>query len=112
MSGAYTVVTDATFAQEVLNSADPVIVDFWAPWCQPCLRMAPTFEALAQEYQGKIRFAKMNTDENGLTPGRFNIQGIPTMIIFRGGKEVDRIVGLVNRDTLKRHLEAALGAVA
>jgi thioredoxin-like negative regulator of GroEL len=54
----------------------------------------------------------MNTDENGLTPGRFNIQGIPTMIIFRGGKEVDRIVGLVNRDTLKRHLEAALGAVA
>jgi thioredoxin 1 len=112
MAGAYTEVTDATFPREVLNSADPVIVDFWAPWCMPCLRMAPTFEALALEYQGKIRFAKMNTDDNQMTPSHYGIQGIPTMIIFRGGQEVDRIVGLVSRETLKRHLDAVLGAVA
>ncbi|HEX6123659.1 MAG TPA: thioredoxin, partial [Ktedonobacterales bacterium] len=105
-------VTDATFSREVLNSTEPVIVDFWAPWCHPCLRMAPTFEALAVEYQGKIRFAKLNTDENENTPMRYGIQGIPTMIFFRGGQEVDRIVGLVNRETLKRRLDAVLGAVA
>lgn len=105
MSGAYIEVTDQTFSEKVLQSDQPVIVDFWAPWCTPCLRMAPAFERLAGEFSGKITFAKMNTDENESTPSRLGIQGIPTMIIFRGGKEVDRIVGLVPADALKRHLD-------
>lgn len=112
MAGSYTTVTDQTFAQDVLNASGPVIVDFWAPWCQPCLRMAPTFEALAGEYQGRMTFAKMNTDDNPNTPGRLAIQGIPTMIIFNKGREIDRIVGMVPRDALKKHVEAALSAVA
>lgn len=112
MAGAYTEVTDQTFGDTVLKSDQPVIVDFWAPWCRPCLMMAPTFEKLAGEYQGKVTFAKMNTDENQMTPGRFGIQSIPTLIIFRGGREVDRIVGLVPGEVLKRHLDAAVSAVA
>src|SRR5690348_13067058 len=105
MSGAYIEVTDQTFVEKVLQSDTPVIVDFWAPWCTPCLRMAPTFERLAGEYAGKITFAKLNTDDNQSTPSRLGIQGIPTMIVFQGGREVDRIVGLVHGDVLKRHLE-------
>lgn len=105
MSGAYLEVTDQSFGEKVLQSENPVIVDFWAPWCTPCLRMAPAFEKLAGEYAGKVTFAKMNTDENQSTPSRLGIQGIPTMIIFRGGKEVDRVVGLVPGEVLKRHLD-------
>jgi thioredoxin 1 len=112
MSGAYTEVTDATFKQEVLGSSLPAIVDFWAPWCQPCLRMAPNFEALAIEYQGQVRFIKMNTDDNPNTPTSLNIQGIPTLIVFRGGREVGRIVGFQSKDSVKRQLDAALSAVA
>lgn len=112
MPGDYTHVTDANFADAVLQSNVPVIVDFWAPWCQPCLRMAPIFEQLAGDYHGKVAFMKLNTDDNPTTPGRFGIQGIPTSIIFSGGREIDRIVGLRTRDDLKRHLEAALGAAA
>lgn len=105
MSGAYIEVTDQTFGEKVLQADKPVIVDFWAPWCTPCLRMAPTFEKLAGEYTGKVTFAKMNTDDNQMTPSRLGIQGIPTMIIFQGGREVDRVVGLVPGDVLKRRLE-------
>lgn len=112
MSGAYTVITDANFAGVVGESKEPVIVDFWATWCQPCLRMAPIFEALAEEYKGKVRFGKIDTDENQETPGRFGIQGIPTLIIFQHGKEIDRIVGMVPREVLKKRLDAALSAAA
>ncbi len=105
MSGAYVTVTDKNFGEQVLQADKPVIVDFWAPWCTPCLRMAPTFEKLAGEYAGKVTFAKMDTDENPQTQIRLGIQGIPTMIIFRGGKEVDRVVGLVPGEVLKRHLD-------
>lgn len=110
MAGSYIEVTDQAFKDKVLGSDEPVVVDFWAPWCRPCLMMAPTFEALSNEYQGKITFAKLNTDDNQNVPGEYGIQGIPTMLIFNKGKEVDRIVGLVPREVLKRRLDAALGA--
>ncbi|HEX8733521.1 MAG TPA: thioredoxin [Ktedonobacterales bacterium] len=109
MSGSYIEVTDQSFRNDVIGAEAPVIVDFWAPWCGPCLMMAPTFEALADEYKGKVTFAKMNTDDNMETPGRLGIQGIPTMILFKGGKEVDRIVGLVRRDVFQKRLEAVFG---
>jgi thioredoxin 1 len=112
MSDAYTEVTDTTFREQVEQSSLPVIVDFWAPWCRPCVLMAPTFEAVAREYAGKVAFAKMNTDENLQTPGRFFIQGIPTLIMFKDGKEVDRIVGMVGRDVLKTKLDRAFGVTA
>lgn len=104
----YVEITDQTFGEQVLKAEQPAVVDFWAPWCRPCLAMAPTFEELAGEYAGKMVFAKLNTDENQMTAGRLGIQGIPTLIFFRGGREIDRIVGLVPRDVLKRHIESAL----
>ncbi len=110
MSGSYIEVTDQSFRKDVLGADAPVIVDFWAAWCRPCLMMAPAFESLAEEYKGKITFAKLNTDENQMTPGSLGIQGIPTMILFKGGREVDRIVGLVNRDVFKKRIEAVFGA--
>ncbi len=104
----YVEVSDQSFGDNVLKSDLPVVVDFWAPWCRPCLAMAPAFEALADEYQGKVKFAKLNTDDNQMTAGRLGIQGIPTLIFFRGGREIDRIVGLVSRDVLRKHVESAL----
>jgi thioredoxin 1 len=112
MSDAYITVDDQNFSEKVLQSDKPVIVDFWAPWCGPCIRMAPAFERLAGEYGDKITFAKLNTDENDLTASRVGIQGIPTMIVYRGGKEVDRIIGLVPGEVLKRHLETVASATA
>lgn len=108
MSEAYIETTDQTFDQEVLQSDSPVIVDFWAPWCGPCLMMAPAFEALAEDYQGKVVFAKLNTDDNLKVASDYFIQGIPTLIIFKGGKEIDRLVGLQGRGALQRHIENAL----
>ena len=112
MSDAYIEITDSSFAQDVEKSPEPVIVDFWAPWCRPCILMAPTFEAVAREYAGKVKFAKMNTDENPEVPTNFYIQGIPTMILFKGGKEVDRIVGMVSRDVLRAKLDRTFGVSA
>lgn len=112
MSDAYVEVTDATFPQDVLKSSLPVIVDFWASWCRPCVLMAPTFEAAARQYSGKVTFAKIDTDANPQTPEQFFIQGIPTMILFKDGKEVDRIVGMVGPDVLKAKVDRAFGVTA
>ena len=109
MSDTIVHVTDSSFTTDVLQSKQPVVVDFWATWCRPCLMMAPTFEAVSKEYAGKVTFAKMDTDENQDTPMQFYIQGIPTMILFKDGKEVDRIVGMVPREILKAKLDRAFG---
>jgi len=86
--------TDANWNSEVLGAEMPVVVDFWAPWCGPCRQLAPTIEKLAGELNGKVKIGKMNTDENQGTPGGLRISAIPTVLIFQGGKEVDRLVGV------------------
>lgn len=86
-------VKDAEFAQKVLQSEKPVVVDFWAPWCGPCRAIAPILDKLAGEYEGRLTIAKVNTDEDVVNAGQLGIQGIPTLIVFKGGKEVARLVG-------------------
>src|SRR5579885_3898989 len=110
MAGTYEHVTDQDFEQKVLKSSEPTVVDFWATWCGPCRAMAPVFEKLSEEYQGKLRFAKMDTDENPMTPSRYGIQGIPTLIFFKDGQEVGRIVGLERPDVLRKRIDATLNA--
>ncbi len=86
-------VTDGTFGSEVLESTIPVVVDFWATWCGPCQTMGPTVDAVAEEYEGKVKILKMNVDENPVTPSKYGIRGIPTLILFNKGEVVDRLVG-------------------
>ena len=104
------VVTDATFENEVERSPVPVLVDLWAPWCGPCRMIAPILEQLATEMSGRVRFAKLNVDENPVTGERFNVQGIPTLLIMSGGREVDRIVGVYPKPEIVRRLESAIAA--
>lgn len=101
-------VTDATFQEVVLGAPVPAMVDFWAPWCGPCRMVAPVVEALAREYDGRAVVAKINTDENQQLAGRLGIMGIPTLILFKDGQEVDRVVGFVPRKTLEERLLAVI----
>ncbi len=101
-------VTDALFEREVLQSQVPVLVDFWAPWCGPCRMIAPVVEKLAAEYAGRLRVAKVNTDENPLWAGRFGVQGIPTLLLVRNGQVVDRLVGAYPEPMLRDAVERAL----
>ncbi len=97
--------TDGDFDQAVLKAATPVLVDFWAEWCGPCLRMAPTVDALAGEYDGRIVVGKLNVDQNPNTPGNYGIRGIPTLLLFKGGQVVEQIVGLVDKGTVARAID-------
>jgi thioredoxin 1 len=101
-------VTDETFEEMVLGASVPALVDFWAPWCGPCRMIAPIVEDLAKAYDGKAVFAKINTDENVAVAGSLGIMGIPTLILFKNGQEVDRVVGFVPRHVLEAKLKAAL----
>ncbi|MGH9313279.1 MAG: thioredoxin [Vicinamibacterales bacterium] len=97
--------TDGDFEQKVLGAKDPVLVDFWAEWCGPCRRIAPTVEALAADYAGRVVIGKMNVDENPSVPTRYMVRGIPTLLLFKGGQVVEQVVGLTDKDTLKRILD-------
>jgi thioredoxin 1 len=103
-SDKITILTDASFDATIKNATVPVFVDFWAEWCAPCKRLGPAVEALAAEMEGQAIVAKVNVDENPATPGRFNIRGIPTCLVFKNGQLVDQVVGLVSKDELKRML--------
>ena len=93
-------VTDDSFKKEVLDSEIPTFVDFWASWCGPCRMVGPVFEELSNEYVGKVKFAKVNVDENPKTPSTYGVRGIPTLIMFKGGKAVDQVVGAVPKGQL------------
>jgi thioredoxin 2 len=98
-------VTDATFAAEVERSAVPVLVDLWAPWCGPCRIIAPVLDQLAVELAGRVRIAKLNVDENPATASRFKVSSIPTLLLLKGGREVDRIVGAQSKFEILRRLD-------
>jgi len=98
-------ITDTNFETDVLGSDKPVLVDFWAEWCGPCRMIAPTVEAIAEEYQDKASVYKMNVDENMTVPQQFGIRGIPTLILFKGGQEQERIVGAVTREAIAKVIE-------
>jgi thioredoxin 2 len=101
-------VTDATFSVDVVRSPLPVLMDAWAPWCGPCRMIAPVIEELAREMAGRVRVAKLNVDENPATAARFNLRSIPTLLVLKGGREIDRIVGVQPKQEVARRLERAL----
>lgn len=101
-------VTDATFEQEVLQSEQPVLVDFWAVWCGPCKAIGPIVDEIAGKYAGKLKVAKVNVDQNGATPSRFGIRGIPALLFFKDGKVADQIVGFVPQETIEEKVAKVL----
>jgi thioredoxin 2 len=101
-------VTDANFAAEIERSPLPALLDMWAPWCGPCRMIAPVVEELATELAGRVRVGKLNVDENPLTAGRFNVRGIPALIVLKEGRELDRIVGVQPKSEIVRRLERAI----
>ncbi|MFC1957369.1 thioredoxin [Chloroflexota bacterium] len=103
-----TPITDDNFEQMVLQAEKPVLMDFWATWCQPCLMVAPIIDELAEEYDGKVNFVKLDVDQNPKTATRYGIMSIPTLLIFKGGEPVSHIVGAKPKGDLKRSLDAVL----
>jgi thioredoxin 1 len=101
-------VTDANFEQEVLKAPRPVMVDFWAPWCGPCHMVSPIVEELAEEYDGKVNFVKLNTDDNPVIASRYGIRAIPTLLVFKGGEPVGQIIGFRPKSDLRRRLDAVI----
>jgi thioredoxin 1 len=103
-------ITDASFDQEVLRSEVPVLVDFWAEWCGPCRMMAPTIDAVAKDYAGRIKVGKIDVDANGGTAMRYNIRGIPTLLLFKNGRVVEQRVGAVGKSEVQKMLDSHVEA--
>ena len=101
-------INDANFDQEVLQSEQPVLVDFWAGWCGPCKAIAPIVDGMAATYAGKLKVTKVNVDQNGAAPSRYGIRGIPALLLFKGGKVVDQIVGYVPQDVIEEKVQRLL----
>ncbi len=108
MSDAVKKVTDSNFEAEVVNAPTPVLVDFWAEWCGPCRMMSPILDQIAPAYQGRLTVAKLNVDENQDAPAKFGVMNIPTMILFKNGKEADRIVGAMSQADLQKKIDRIL----
>ena len=106
--GKTVAVTDSTFDEIVLKSANPVLVDFWATWCRPCQMVAPILEELTSEYAGKLTLAKLDVDQSQQTAQKYRVMSIPTMIVFKQGKPIANIVGFKPKDKLKQELDSAL----
>jgi thioredoxin 1 len=108
MAESFLELTDSNFEAEVKDNPTPVIVDFWAPWCGPCKAIGPVLEALAESYNGQLRFAKCNVDDNPATPGQFGIRSIPTLLIFKDGSLVEQVVGLTTKTKLAEVIDTVL----
>jgi thioredoxin 1 len=100
MAGNVQEVSDSNFENEVLKASIPVLVDFWAPWCGPCKSIAPVLEEIAKDYNGKLKVCKVNVDDNPKSPSNYNVRGIPNLVLFKGGKVVEQIIGAVPKDQL------------
>jgi len=101
-------INDTNFEQEVLNSEVPVVVDFWAPWCGPCRKLGPILDEISSEFDGKVKFVKVNTDENLKTAKDYSISGLPSLLVFKNGKALERLVGLMPKSTIISNIEKHL----
>ncbi len=101
-------INDGNFEQEVVNSSELTVVDFWAPWCGPCRKLGPVLDEVAQEFEGKIKVVKLNTDENLKTAKEYSVSGLPTLLIFKDGKAVERLVGLMPKTSIVSNIEKHL----
>lgn len=109
MAGSAVEFTETNFDQEVLKAATPVLVDLWAAWCGPCRMIAPVVEEFAGKYQGKVKVGKLNVDDHPAVAGQYRVMNIPTLLLFKDGSEVDRIVGVVPKEELARRIERVIG---
>ena len=109
MSANTVEITDANFEAEVVKSTIPVLIDFWAAWCGPCRALAPTVDAVAEQYKGRVKVGKLDVDAHGATSAKFNVRGIPTLLLFKGGQVKEQIVGAVGKDVITKAIDKHLG---